>query len=353
MKGLITFLLLVTLSTAGLAQTSKVPADSVRNPERVVKNAPFSAEAISSSVQTLADGNKITRSSTSRIFRDNEGRFRREDMPKDIGVPGAVVGVPQSIFILDPVAGYRYELNVKQSTARQYMLRKPPVPMPKPEVKLFAKPSPPSATHGATATKSVTINGINMTDKDPRLAEWYAKMGQQRDEQSAKRAEQAIEREKQAAERAKQAEARRAESAKRAEEARTAKPVSSNSTTKKEALGIQNIEGVEAEGTRTTTTIAAGSIGNERDIEIVYETWYAKDLQLVVYSKHTDPRFGEQTYRLTNISRGEPSLDLFSPPANFTIVDGHNPHVKLPSLPKTSVKKTITTKPVDAKKAGN
>ena len=93
-----------------------------------------------------------------------------------------------------------------------------------------------------------------------------------------------------------------------------------SSNGKTESLGTRDFEGVTAEGTRTVTTIPANSIGNERPIEIVYERWYSKDLQLIVYSKHSDPRFGEQTYRLTNISRNEPDRSLFTLPAEYKIV---------------------------------
>jgi hypothetical protein len=90
--------------------------------------------------------------------------------------------------------------------------------------------------------------------------------------------------------------------------------------TRTEELGTQNIEGVDAEGTRTITTIPAGAIGNERAIEITYEKWYSRDLQLVVLSKHNDPRYGEQTYRLTNINRSEPDPSLFTPPNGYRLV---------------------------------
>jgi hypothetical protein len=92
-----------------------------------------------------------------------------------------------------------------------------------------------------------------------------------------------------------------------------------------EQLGMQNIEGVDCEGTRTTTTIPAGAIGNERPIEIVYEKWYSKDLQMIVYSKHSDPRFGEQTYRLTNINRSEPDPSLFEVPAGYKLQSQNTP----------------------------
>ena len=79
------------------------------------------------------------------------------------------------------------------------------------------------------------------------------------------------------------------------------------------------IEGVEAEGTRTTTTIPAGQIGNDLPINIVSEQWYSPELQLLVMTKHSDPRTGETTYRLTNISRAELDHSLFEVPADYTL----------------------------------
>ena len=96
----------------------------------------------------------------------------------------------------------------------------------------------------------------------------------------------------------------------------------SNYQSATEQLGARSFDGAEAEGTRTTTTIPAGAIGNERPIEIVYERWYSKTLQMIVYSKHTDPRFGEQTYRLDNLRLDEPDRSLFTVPSDFKIVSG-------------------------------
>jgi hypothetical protein len=83
---------------------------------------------------------------------------------------------------------------------------------------------------------------------------------------------------------------------------------------KNEDLGKQTIEGVSAEGKRETVTIPAGQIGNERPIEIISETWYSPELHTVVLRKHSDPRFGETTFRLTEIKRNEPDASLFQPP---------------------------------------
>jgi len=99
---------------------------------------------------------------------------------------------------------------------------------------------------------------------------------------------------------------------------------------KKESLGTQQIEGVNAEGTRITRTIPAGTIGNEKAIDIVNEIWTSPDLHTVVLKKTSDPRFGETVFRLTNIKRGEPDPSLFTVPAGFTIKNGPAPLVPPP-----------------------
>jgi hypothetical protein len=124
--------------------------------------------------------------------------------------------------------------------------------------------------------------------------------------------------------------------------------------TRTEQLGVQNFEGVDAEGTRTVTTIPADAIGNERPIEIVYERWYSKELHMIVFSKHSDPRFGEQTYRLTNINRSEPDPSLFEVPAGYRkvsearpstyrIIQPRKPDQKM--VPVKAVSTTTVTKP--------
>jgi hypothetical protein len=86
-----------------------------------------------------------------------------------------------------------------------------------------------------------------------------------------------------------------------------------------ESLGTKDIEGVKAEGTRVTVTIPAGAIGNQAAIDIVNERWYSPELQTVVLSRRFDPRFGETTYRLTNIVRAEPAPELFQVPADYKV----------------------------------
>lgn len=87
-----------------------------------------------------------------------------------------------------------------------------------------------------------------------------------------------------------------------------------------EDLGSQVVQGLNATGKRVTRTLAAGLEGNDRAIQIITETWYSPDLQVVVMSKTSDPRFGETTYQLTNITRAEPDPALFTVPAGFTLM---------------------------------
>jgi len=88
------------------------------------------------------------------------------------------------------------------------------------------------------------------------------------------------------------------------------------------SLGSQTINGVLAEGTRTTRTIPAGAIGNTNPIVITVERWYSSDLQTVVMMKRSDPRMGETTFQLTNIQRQEPDVSLFQVPADYTVKQG-------------------------------
>jgi hypothetical protein len=91
------------------------------------------------------------------------------------------------------------------------------------------------------------------------------------------------------------------------------------------SLGTQTIAGVTAQGTRYTRTIPAGAIGNEKPIVIVNERWYSPDLQMVVMSKHSDPRMGDTVYQLTNVQRQEPDASLFQVPSDYTVKAANNP----------------------------
>ena len=86
-------------------------------------------------------------------------------------------------------------------------------------------------------------------------------------------------------------------------------------TSKSESLGKQTIEGVEFEGTRTTTTMA-----DQPSIVGVQDHWAARDLGLFGLEKSSGPEL-ESTAKIRNLDRREPDPALFAPPPDYNIRD--------------------------------
>jgi hypothetical protein len=86
---------------------------------KIVTGAPFSAVAVSETAQTLADGNHISRKTQSNLYRDSQGRVRREITLVGFG-PLAASGQQKSFVVInDPVAGVTYLLRPDQKTAEK------------------------------------------------------------------------------------------------------------------------------------------------------------------------------------------------------------------------------------------
>lgn len=94
---------------------------------------------------------------------------------------------------------------------------------------------------------------------------------------------------------------------------------------KNEDLGQQVMEGVAVVGHRMTQIWPAGSQGNDRPFQVVTETWFSPELKETVLVTNSDPRTGENTTKLTNISRAEPDASLFLPPADYQVVEETGP----------------------------
>jgi hypothetical protein len=288
---------------------------------KLVKGAPYSAQAINESVQTLAGGNRIVRHNTTTIYRDSEGRTRHDQTISVVGNFAAAGEPAQTTFINDPVAGVNYILDAKNKTARKI-------------------------DYGArmNAEKKALEAQIEAMKRsgDPQAQADAAKMEAMKSKIEARKAgsgdpQSAAVAEKIAIEKATAAAGRdftfemkvppgmppQVFTAKGPEGFGVMKKDPKNTRT--ESLGKQTMEGVECEGTRSITTIAAGEIGNELPIEVVFERWYSPELQTVVMSKQSDPRFGENTYRLTNLNRSEPPHSLFEVPADYTIQEAGPP----------------------------
>jgi hypothetical protein len=242
-----------------------------------VVGAPYSATITNESVQTLGDGNRIVQTSTGSTARDSQGRTRRDTVLPAIGNLSAA-NAPHLVFIHDPVAQTSYTLNLTEKTAQ----------------KMPALPPLPGGTGGVTgAVVSMRVEGngapVQFPDAMPAIV-------------AAPGAGAFFE---------KHLDIERQEKVQ----------------VDTEDLGSQTMEGVLVKGTRMTHTIPAGQIGNDRAITVVTEIWTSPDLKTVIYSKRSDPRMGEQTFRLTNIVRAEPNPSLFTVPADFKIVDAPPPIV--------------------------
>jgi hypothetical protein len=218
--------------------------------------------------QILSDGNRIVNTSSAAVYRDGQGRTRREQTLKAIGNFAAHGEAFQTISINDPVAGVAYVLEPHSQTARK-------IPGLRMETDVVTAKTRAPGEEGENFTFNRTPNG------EVRLRRGTA------------------------------------EAKMREEKERTA--------FRKEDLGTQTLEGVNAVGTKITVTIPAGQIGNERAIEIVDERWFSPDLQTTVMTRHSDPRSGEVVYRLTNISRTEPDHSLFEVPADYTLREESEP----------------------------
>ena len=89
---------------------------------------------------------------------------------------------------------------------------------------------------------------------------------------------------------------------------------------KTEDLGEDMIEGLKAHGSRTTTTIPAGAIGNDKPLVSTQELWMAMDFPgLMLRMVADNPRFGKNTREVTNLKLGEPDPAQFEPPQGYTV----------------------------------
>jgi hypothetical protein len=248
---------------AQLDEVKVLGASMINGP--TVKGAPYSAQAVNEMVQVLADGNHITNTNSSNLYRDSQGRERREQ------VSSGNNPTVQSVFITDPVEGVNYTLMPASKEARKGTQH--------------AVSFSYSTGTGGGGGAGVGRGGAMTTTETRTFVMEDSSAGSSPQTFVFSNSE--------------------VNSSK-------AKPVV-------EHLGTQAMEGVSAEGTRTTVTIPAGQIGNELPIVTVTERWYSPELQVTVMNKRTDPRIGTTTYRLTNIIRSEPAPTLFQVPSDYTI----------------------------------
>jgi hypothetical protein len=236
---------------------------------QVVKGKPYSADTSTETVQTLADGNRIAHRTVSKFYRDSEGRTRREEtfgnVDSEHPSPHEV-----KVFIDDPVSGTALVLDPGSKTAEKLQRTRylGAVQRDDPdEAQIMLKLAKDSETNGQAAPGKVFLNRDHTSNLDDGMLII----------------------------------------------------ADENRNIVKEDLGTRNIGGVDCTGSRQTSTIPSGAIGNEKPIQIVTETWFSEAIGAVVESTSDDPRYGKTTYQLTNLQLSEPPRSLFEPPANFKV----------------------------------
>jgi len=97
--------------------------------------------------------------------------------------------------------------------------------------------------------------------------------------------------------------------------------VAAKPETSSENIGTDTIEGIPVRGVRVSQTYKPGVLGNDRPLTVVTESWYSEELKINLLTKRTDPRFGVQTVRVTELARQEPDASLFTIPADYKLVN--------------------------------
>jgi hypothetical protein len=278
---------------------------------RNVKNAPYSAEIATEKIQTLADGNQITKRTSSLSYRDSAGRTRQEVRDSS--------GNVKSIHIHDVVDGARTTLLPATRTATKTTLDRD-----------FSKRIAELKEKAKSMVKDGRATIIERSNPNEEIVIYRSEGGGEGRKEIREDVQVRV---VSASEGGKHINLPRIDVLKTGDlpplgDLVRLSPLgstlgdgkwSSKSTTT--SLGVRDFEGVRAEGKSTSYSIPAGEIGNKNAIVVSTETWYSPELQATVYSKHSDPRNGETVYRMTNIKRSEPSASLFTVPDGYKVTE--------------------------------
>jgi hypothetical protein len=296
----------VYISSAMLGVSSPLGAQSA-------SGKPIVAEITTEHHQSFADGTHISHSTFSSIYRDAQGRIRRESQ---LSVPGLSEGIATATFItiVDHQLGFGFILNPQEMVAHRYELN---AAGPSYVARLSAQAGgsallSPDAKPSTTASPATSADGSSQ-NAPPNTAQAVTQNAAQ---QGAPWRPHAF------AARNIRAATNSGPAAESAPSMRIDQPfLAAPNPVRTENLGEQVLLGFRVHGTRVITTLPAGQIGNDRPIDIISEQWFSPDLELVMRSVHHDPWAGDFTTTVTKVSRGDQPTALFEIPAAYKIID--------------------------------
>lgn len=229
-----------------------------------VTGAPFVADRVSEHTQRLSDGTQIHKPAiTEHISRDSQGRTRTERPAFQTMVTAQHAADFKVIVIVDTVAGFAYLLDDQNKVAHRVRVV---LPARRPATRAANLQT---ASNGAIVSSGTGTSGGGSVEGTGPV---------------------------------------------QASDGTHPSPVN-------ERLGSKNIEGLIADGTRSTTTWPVDSLSNDRQIVMTNEIWRSAELKEVVLSKRSSPFNGEDITKLINVNRTEPDASLFQPPMGYAIVD--------------------------------
>lgn len=273
------------------------------SPEKLVKNAPYSAEMVSERTRTLGDGNQIVNKTTSMSYRDSAGRTRTETRnAKDEVV---------SVMIHDPVAGARYILRPRDKSATKITVPNVAALAARAEARAAAGAARTAAAQARVAAEGARVH-VETLRREGKLGDGERVIVKQVERRGGAEGEH------------KDVSIRIAQVGGPMLATQVGPALASALDKHKwetRDLGSRDFNGVKASGTERSYEIPAGEIGNRLPIVVSTETWTSPELQVVVYQKRSDPRAGDSVLRLEDLKREEPAAALFTVPSDYTVKD--------------------------------
>lgn len=266
--------------------------------DEVVKGNPYSAREVREFKQTLGDGTVISRQSTRLLARDGEGRLRQELRQPD--------GTAR-IYINDPVAREVVILDPQKKLACRAVFDKYAVNDCFNQTKGDWKPLGFSFNYGKNGVGMMSANDDFVIEVSPHA---------------------------QIIDLTKNTKTRDGQPVPPVPPVPPLPPTVSLSTLKglpgaehaqktRERKTKQPYEGLLVDTDRTVETIPAGTIGNNKPIESVYERYFSPELKMNVLVRRSDPRNGDSVYRMIDVKRSEPDASVFRVPSGYSVVEGN------------------------------
>jgi hypothetical protein len=235
-----------------------------------IPGAPFSADVVTEVTRTLPNGETFHSKMQGKLYRDSQGRTRRESQFQS--APSAAASSGRSVVVNDPV---QHVMIVFNEAAKTAMVFRWPSSMTN-----HMNPAPASSAASREASPSPAVPSPYISARPGGTATL------------------------------------------------TGGPATAAKTTS-EKLGSRELDGVTATGTRTIRSWTTGDEANPQPHSSTTDIWMSPELELTLLSETTEAHSGKTVTRVENLLRSEPDASLFQIPADYTVTDKTKPKPSL------------------------